>query len=103
MNDDELTDATYKDTERTWAAIRPRNQSTQQQWSSPEIEELATALAQAQAEIKDAELDSTNPFFKHGAYATLASCWAAIRDPFGKNSLAVTQLTRLEGDETPQG
>jgi hypothetical protein len=67
-------------------------------WHSDEIDKLATALAKAQAEIKDAALDSTNPHFRSD-YATLTSCWAAVRAPFSKNGLAITQLTRIVDDE----
>jgi hypothetical protein len=66
-------------------------------WSSLEIDKLATALAKAQGEIGDAELDSTNPHFRSD-YATLTSCWHAVREPLSKHSLAIAQLTRLEGD-----
>jgi hypothetical protein len=68
---------------------------TEPEWSSPEIDKLAKALAKAQAEIKDAETDAENPHFR-SAYATLASCWASARAPLSKNGLAITQLTRLE-------
>lgn len=59
---------------------------------SDQINELATALAKAQGEIKGAIKDSANPFFK-SKYADLASVVEAIREPFAKNGLAYIQLT----------
>lgn len=67
----------------------PRRQMDLQ---SPEIGKLAEALSKAQGEIRGAVKDSTNPFFKAG-YADLASVWEAIRGPFSKNALSVTQTT----------
>jgi hypothetical protein len=58
---------------------------------SETIGKLALALAKAQAEITGALTDSSNPFFK-SKYADLASVMDAIRIPFSKNELAVTQL-----------
>lgn len=45
---------------------------------SEQINELAAALAKAQAQIRAATKDSTNPHFK-SKYADLASVWDAIR------------------------
>ena len=59
---------------------------------SEQINELAAALAKAQAEIKAVVKDAKNPFFK-SSYATLNSVWDAIRQPLAKNGLSVTQLT----------
>jgi hypothetical protein len=58
---------------------------------SDQIGDLATALSKAQAEISGAKADSTNPFFK-SSYADLASVWEAIRVPFSKNGLSVSQI-----------
>ena len=55
------------------------------------INELATALSAAQGEIENAAKDAQNPFFK-SAYADLASVRDAVRIPFAKHGLAVTQL-----------
>lgn len=60
--------------------------------SSDPINELATALSKAQAEITGALKDSANPFFK-SKYADLASCWDACRGPLTKNGLSVAQGT----------
>ena len=40
------------------------------------LNELADALSKAQAEMKPALKDASNPFFK-SKYATLESCWDA--------------------------
>lgn len=59
---------------------------------SNEINELASALAKAQADIKSAAKDGENPHFR-SKYATLSSIWDAIREPLSKNGLSVTQVT----------
>ena len=59
---------------------------------SEHIKELAKALSAAQGEMKGASKDSSNPFFK-SKYADLASVWEAIRAPFSKNGLAISQVT----------
>lgn len=58
---------------------------------SESIIELATALAKAQGEIKEAPKDNTNPHFG-SRYADLASVWEVIRAPFSKNGLSVLQI-----------
>lgn len=63
---------------------------------SPNIAELATALAKAQAAMKGAAKDSTNPHFKN-RYADLASIWDACRGPLTANGLAVIQTTTGDG------
>lgn len=57
---------------------------------SENINELAAALAKAQSEIRNAELDRANPFFK-SRYSTLAAVWEACREPLTKNGLSVVQ------------
>lgn len=57
---------------------------------SDQINELASALAKAQAEMKPAAFDSTNPHFK-SKYASLASVWEACKGPLSKNGLSVSQ------------
>jgi hypothetical protein len=58
---------------------------------SETINELATALSKAQAAIKGAIEDSTNPHFR-SKYASLQSYIDAAREPLTKNGLAITQL-----------
>lgn len=57
---------------------------------SEQINELALALAKAQAEIADPKKSSENPFF-NSKYADLATVLAAIRGPFSKNGLSISQ------------
>lgn len=58
---------------------------------SENINELATALSKAQAEMNFAIKDSENKFLKN-KYADLSSVWEACRDPLTKNSLSIVQL-----------
>lgn len=58
--------------------------------TSPEIKQLAAALAKAQANIEGATKDSINPHFGK-SYADLASVWDAIRQPLAENGLSVVQ------------
>lgn len=57
---------------------------------SDTINELATALAKAQATMKGALRDSDNPFFK-SRYADLASVWDACRAALTSQGIAVLQ------------
>ena len=72
------------------------------QWIEPytpqsrEINELATALAKAQGQIKGATKDTTNPHFK-SKYADLSSVWDACREPLSKNGLSVIQYGASNG------
>ncbi len=70
--------------------------------TSPEINELAGALAKAQAEISGAHKDSKNPAFKkdgkESKYATLESVWDACREPLTKNGLSVVQTVHVENN-----
>jgi hypothetical protein len=59
---------------------------------SDAINELAEALAKAQAKVKGAAKDSTNPHFRN-SYADLASVWDACRDALTSNRLSVVQTT----------
>lgn len=61
---------------------------------SPNINELATALSKAQAEIIGAVKDSANPYFK-SSYADLGSVMDAIRAPLTKNGISYTQTTDI--------
>ena len=64
--------------------------------TSEQINELASALSNAQANIIGAKKDSANPFFR-SKYADLASVCDAIREPLAANGLAVVQtLSTLE-------
>lgn len=66
---------------------------------SESIAALAEALSKAQGEIEGAKKGEVNPAFakggKGGKYANLAAVWDAIRVPFSKNGLSVTQNTRI--------
>lgn len=57
---------------------------------SESISELAAALAKAQAQVKPALKDSTNPFFK-SKYADFSSVLDACKDALADNGLAVIQ------------
>lgn len=61
---------------------------------SDDIAALADALAKAQGEIKNAAFNRINPHFKN-RYADLAAVFDALRGPFSKNQLAVTQTTEI--------
>jgi hypothetical protein len=66
-------------------------------YQSENINELATALAKAQAEMTPAIKDCSNPFFK-SKYADLTSVWTACRDPLTKHGLSVAQtMSEQEG------
>jgi len=58
--------------------------------TSEQINEIAAALATAQAAIKPALKDSTNPHFK-SKYADLTSVWDAIRGPLSANGISAVQ------------
>ena len=57
---------------------------------SPELDQLATALAIAQGTIQGAVKDRTNPAYK-SSYADLASVWDACRAALSVNGLSVSQ------------
>jgi hypothetical protein len=65
--------------------------------TSESINELATALAKAQAEITDAVKDASNPHFRND-YASLASVLEAVRAPLSKNGLGILQATKITSD-----
>ena len=61
-------------------------------WQHSEaINEVAEALSLAQADIKGAVKDSSNPFFK-SKYADLATVWDACRPQLTTHGLSVAQL-----------
>jgi len=59
--------------------------------SSELINELASALCNAQSQMGGAVKDSSNPFFK-SSYADLTSVIKAIKQPFSDNGLSYTQF-----------
>lgn len=63
---------------------------------SAEINELAAALAKAQAAVQPAAKDGKNLHFR-SAYSTLSSVWDACREPLTSNGIAVVQLP-VDGD-----
>lgn len=58
------------------------------------MKELATALAKAQAEMKNATLNKVNPHFK-SKYADLAEIIDTTREVLAKHGLSVVQTTKL--------
>jgi hypothetical protein len=61
---------------------------------SPEIGKLLEALAKAQAIMRGAVEDSSNPFFK-SSYADLTSVWEACREPLTTNGLSIIQTIQV--------
>lgn len=59
---------------------------------------VSAALAACQGELKAAEFDATNPFFK-SKYATLGAVIAASREALAKNGLAILQIPRIENNQ----
>lgn len=55
---------------------------------------VSAALVECQAELKAAEFDATNPFFK-SKYATLGSVIAASRQALAKSGLAILQIPTI--------
>lgn len=66
---------------------------------SPEINHIAAALVRAQAAMKPALKDGTNPHFK-SSYATLQSVWDAAREVLTPNGLTVVQTFGPSEGET---
>lgn len=58
--------------------------------TSPSTEKIDAALAKAQAEIQEAELNCKNPFY-NSEYADLTSVWRACRKALTSNGISVTQ------------
>lgn len=65
--------------------------------TSQEINELAKALATAQAEIQNPVKNQTNPHFKSD-YVDLAGGLDAIRPALSKHGLSIVQTTALDGE-----
>jgi hypothetical protein len=59
------------------------------------VGELAAALAKANLEIRNAELDRVNPHFKN-RYATLGSILNAVRVPLAKQGIATVQTVSMD-------
>ncbi len=66
--------------------------------TSENLNELATALCAAQAEMQAAKKESVNPHLR-SKYADLASIWDAIRVPLTKNGLCVSQVFEADHAE----
>ena len=64
---------------------------------SATIGKLAEALAKAQAQMRHASKDSTNPHFR-SSYADLASVLDAAREPLTANGLSISQLPSHSAD-----
>lgn len=62
--------------------------------TSEQINEIATALAKAQGEMKNAPLNKTNPHFK-SRYADLAAIRDATVPALSKHGISVTQGTEV--------
>jgi hypothetical protein len=65
---------------------------------SESLGKLASALAQAQAQMEFAKKDSTNPHFK-SKYADLASVIDAVRKPLASNGLSYVQYAESQGND----
>lgn len=59
------------------------------------MKELATALAKAQAEMKNATLNKVNPHFK-SKYADLAEIIDTTREVLAKNGLSIVQMVKVK-------
>lgn len=68
-----------------------------EQMHSPTLGALAKALAAAQASLKDAKKDATNPHFKN-RYASLSSVRDALQLVLPKHGLSTVQTTAPHGD-----
>jgi hypothetical protein len=66
---------------------------------SEKLDLLGAALAKAQAQVRGAKKDSSNPFFKN-SYADLSSVWEACREALTANGLSVIQFPGFELHES---
>lgn len=64
-------------------------------YQSEQLDQLYTSLAKAQAEMRDAELNSKNPHFK-SEYADLTSIVKCSRPALTKNGLSVIQQMMID-------
>ena len=62
--------------------------------TSDSIDQLATALAAAQAEMKNANFNQTNPHFKN-KYADLACIRDTVTPSLSKHGISVAQMTEV--------
>ena len=60
--------------------------------TSEQIEEIAGALAKAQAEVKNPSFNRINPHFK-SKYADLGEVLSAVRPALSKHGIAIMQMT----------
>lgn len=65
--------------------------------TSEQINDIAAAMVKAQASMKPAVKDATNPAFR-SKYADLAAVWDACRGPLTANGLTVWQDVTTEAD-----
>lgn len=65
--------------------------------TSEQINELAAAMAKAQAAMKPAVKDSTNPAFR-SKYADLTAVWDACRGPLTSHGISVWQDVEAHAD-----
>lgn len=63
--------------------------------TSEQINEIAAALAKAQAEMTNPVFNKVNPHFK-SKYADLSSVLNAVRPALAKNGIALMQMTGIE-------
>ena len=81
------------DTTKTTETVTAKPAAEQQKpviYSSPEVNELFSALAKAQGKFKNVQKDAKNPFFKSN-YATLSAIVDMVRAPLAENGLAFMQ------------
>lgn len=64
--------------------------------TSEQVNEIAGAMAKAQAAMGNAIKEATNPAFR-SKYATLASVRAAVNEPIASQGLAIIQAPSAEG------
>lgn len=65
---------------------------------SESLKEFAPAMAKAQAVMKGAPRDHTNPAFPRSRYADLASVWDACREALTSNGFSVLQMPSADGN-----
>ena len=68
-----------------------------ERFREPAFDKIAAALAKAQSEMLNAQMNKINPHFK-SRYADLASIREATLPALNKNGLAVAQFTKMHGD-----
>ncbi len=65
--------------------------------TSEQTDQIQDALSKAQAVLKPAVKNATNPHLRN-KFADLASCWDALREPLAANGLSVSQGAMPVGD-----